>query len=41
MSDVAAVYHWPPSELEALDWREFLAYRRDLPRVLKVLGQLP
>ncbi|MEI2387468.1 GpE family phage tail protein [Breoghania sp. JC706] len=33
MSDLAAVYHWPPSEMENLDWREFLEFRRDLPRI--------
>ncbi|SOC27369.1 hypothetical protein [Stappia indica] len=41
MSDLAVAYHWQPSEIEALDWQEFLAFRRDLPRVLKALGQLP
>lgn len=35
MSDLAAVYHWQPSELEALDWRELVGYRADLPRILE------
>ncbi|WP_156884447.1 GpE family phage tail protein [Stappia stellulata] len=40
MSDLAAVHHWPPSEIEALDWWELLAYRRDLPRALKLTGRI-
>lgn len=39
MNDFAAVYHWQPSELDALDWSEFLIHHAEMPRVLKAMHQ--
>ena len=35
MSDLAAVYHWPPAATDDIDWLELLVYRADLARVVR------
>ena len=37
MADLAAVFHWQPSEIRALPAREALAFRRAASRYAKAL----
>ncbi|MDE0126361.1 MAG: GpE family phage tail protein [Bryobacterales bacterium] len=40
VADLAAVFHWQPSECGALPVREALAYRREAVRRAKALARL-